>query len=312
MSTSDGMLRNLAASSMTGALVMLATNPLDTLKQRWQILPAGQKEYRSSYYLAKSICNQEGFINGLWRPALLTNIAACSFGVGARLGFYPTIRDAICDRDQITNEVVKHPAKLFASGLVAGSVGYLCASPFFYVKTMIQTEAGKVGKDGKYITGSRAGHRPSYKNGADALMKLARKRGIKSWWTGAELLVLRGGVMSAAQTSSYDIAKTNAIKYKVMDDGPFLHFFSSLFASVVCVTFVIPFDVTLTRYQASYNTHQPYSNVLAAAKALKREGGWTAFGRGWNVMWCRMGPSSILSFFIFEQLRQAFGIGYMN
>lgn len=29
--------------------------------------------------------------------------------------------------------------------------------------------------------------------------------GLKSWWTGAELLVVRGGVMSAAQTSSYEI-----------------------------------------------------------------------------------------------------------
>ena len=64
------------------------------------------------------------------------------------------------------------------------------------------------------------------------------------------------------------------------------------------MTFVIPFDVTLTRYQASQATAHPYTNVLAAAKALKREGGYAAFGRGWTVMWTRMAPSSILSFFV--------------
>lgn len=56
---------------------------------------------------------------------------------------------------------------------------------------------------------------------------------------------------------------------------------------VVCVTFVIPFDVTLTRYQASYGTPTPFKNVLAAAKAIKSEGGYAAFGRGWTVMCTR-------------------------
>ena len=76
--------------------------------------------------------------------------------------------------------------------------------------------------------------------GGDALLTLARRNGIKSWWTGAELLVLRGGVMSAAQTSSYDIAKTAALKYKVVDDGPFLHFLSSTFASAGVTTLSPP------------------------------------------------------------------------
>lgn len=274
-------------------------------------MPAGQTVHKSAFALAKTIIAEEGLIRGLWKPALFTNIAACSFGVGARLGFYPSIRDALCERDS-DGKVVKHPVRLFGSGLAAGSAGYLCASPFFYAKTMIQAEAGKVGTDGKYMTGSRTGHKPSFKNGGDALVTLARTKGLKSWWTGAELLVVRGGVMSAAQTSSYDVAKTMALKYKVLEDGPFLHFLSSAFASVVCVTFVIPFDVTLTRYQASYGTPTPFKNVLAAAKAIKSEGGYAAFGRGWTVMWTRMAPSSILSFFVFEQLRKSFGIGYMG
>ena len=137
---------------------------MDTLKQRWQVLPAGQTQHKSPFSFAKAVIAEEGILQGLWRPALFTNIAACSFAVGARLGFYPAIRDAICERDPRTNEVVKHPAKLFASGLAAGSLGYLCASPFFFVKTMLQAEAGTV-VGGRYTTGSRVGHRPSYKNG---------------------------------------------------------------------------------------------------------------------------------------------------
>lgn len=64
---------------------------------------------------------------------------------------------------------------------------------------------------------------------------------------------------------------------------------------VVCVTFVIPFDVTLTRYQASYGTPTPFKNVLAAAKAIKSEGGYAAFGRGWTVMCTRRLSHSLSS-----------------
>lgn len=39
------------------------TNPMDTLKQRWQVLPAGQTVHKSAFALAKTIIAEEGNVN---------------------------------------------------------------------------------------------------------------------------------------------------------------------------------------------------------------------------------------------------------
>ena len=308
---SHQLLRNLVASSATGATVMALTNPLDTLKARWQVLPQGQLAVPSTSALAKLVVREEGFVRGLWAPALGTNMLACSLAVGARLGFYPHIRDALCGRDA-AGAVDKQAHRMFASGLMAGAVGYLVANPLFLVTKRIQAATGRV-DNGVVVTGARKGMAPAERSGVSALRLLAAKEGIlKGWWFGSGLLVLRGGVMSASQTTAYDWSKTRIRSKDWIADGPPLHFLCSFFASLCCVTCVIPFDVVLTRYQTAAQQGVTFSSPLDAARTLLKEEGITVFGRGWGVMFTRMAPSSVLSFYVFEQLRRAVGIGYMT
>lgn len=307
----NDLARNLVASSSTGAIVMAITNPLDTLKARWQVLPTGQPGPSSTSSLAKLIISEEGFVRGLWGPALGTNMLACSLAVGARLGFYPHIRDILCGRTD-TGAVEKQPLRMFASGLVAGAAGYLVANPLFLVTKRIQAGTGRV-ENGVVVTGARKGMAPGERYGVSALRSLAAKDGLlKGLWFGSGLLVLRGAVMSASQTSAYDWSKSTVRRRDWIDDGPPLHFLCSFAASVVCVTCVIPFDVVLTRYQTASQQGMTYTGPMDAARTLLREEGLRVFGRGWVVMFSRMGPSSVLSFYIFEQLRRAVGLGYMT
>ena len=200
------------------------------------------------------------------------------------------------------------------------------ANPLFLVTKRIQAAAGRV-ENGVLVTGARKGQPPTHRTGWGALRAL----GLRGCWLGSGLLVLRGGVMSASQTSSYDYSKTTVLQRGWGSDGPQLHFLASFLASFVCVTCVIPFDVVLTRYQTAAQTGRSYPNPLTAAAALHREEGIRVFGRGWTVMlvapstppcacltggffdrFVRMAPSSVISFFVFEQLRQALGIGFMD
>lgn len=310
---SNDLARNLVASSSTGAIVMAVTNPLDTLKARWQVVPtAGQAGGpRSTSALARIIVREEGFVRGLWAPALGTNMLACSLAVGARLGFYPFIRDALCGRTD-TGAVQKQPTRMFASGLIAGAAGYLVANPLFLVTKRIQAGTGRV-ESGVLVTGARKGMAPDERYGFRALRSLAAKDGLlRGLWFGSGLLVLRGAVMSASQTTAYDWSKSTIRRRDWIDDGPPLHFLCSFVASIVCVTCVIPFDVVLTRYQTASQQGRTFSSPVDAARTLLREEGLQVFGRGWVVMFSRMGPSSILSFYVFEQLRRAVGLGYMT
>jgi hypothetical protein len=308
---SHGLLRNLVASSATGAIVMAFTNPLDTLKARWQVLQHGQVEIPSTSALARLVVQEEGLVRGLWAPALGTNMLACSLAVGARLGFYPHIRDALCGRDA-DGAVDKQAHRMFASGLMAGAVGYLVANPLFLVTKRIQASTGRV-DNGVVVTGARKGLPPAERSGIAALRSLAKADGLLAgWWYGSGLLVLRGGVMSASQTTAYDWSKTRIRSKDWMADGPPLHFLCSFFASLCCVTCCIPFDVVLTRYQTASQQGVAFSSPVDAARTLFKEEGAAVFGRGWGVMFTRMAPSSVLSFYVFEQLRSAIGIGYMS
>ena len=244
---SNDLARNLVASSSTGAIVMAVTNPLDTLKARWQVVPTpGQAGGpRSTSALARIIVREEGFVRGLWAPALGTNMLACSLGVGARLGFYPFIRDALCGRTD-TGAVQKQPTRMFASGLIAGAAGYFLANPLFLVTKRIQAGTGRVER-GVLVTGARKGMAPDERYGYRALRSLAATDGLlRGLWFGSGLLVLRGAVMSASQTTAYDWSKSTVRGREWIDDGPPLHFLCSFVASIVCVTCVIPFDVVLT------------------------------------------------------------------
>ena len=122
---SGELLLNLVASCTTGAVVMLLTNPLDTLKARWQTLsPVQQRDTPTPVALARLVSKEEGIARGLWAPALGTNMLACALAVGARLGLYPHIRDALCTVDE-QGRRQKQAHRMWASGLLAGSVGYV-------------------------------------------------------------------------------------------------------------------------------------------------------------------------------------------
>jgi len=301
--------KNMLASCITGGVVMLATNPLDTLKQRYQVSASATLKSRTTLSsFAVDIVRNEGVLRGLWAPGLFSNIACCSISVGVRLGTYPLIRDLVSGGDAPSAGV------LMGSGLLSGAAGYFFASPLFYAKNVLQATSGLVSSEGIMVTGSRKGKRPLHRNGASVLVHAVRKNGIFAMWKGCHLLVARGAVMSSAQLSSYDGMKKLLLAKGLCADGPRLHLFASFCASVACVTAVIPFDVVLTNYQAAdaISEQKGFRGPAHAAKSLLQNHGFRILFRGWSAMFARMAPSSILSFFLYEQMRRSLDMGYLD
>jgi hypothetical protein len=71
---------------------MAVTNPLDTLRCRWQVTGGSGQSFVG---FIKSITRTEGIWKGFWRPGLPPNMVAMGFAIGGRNGFYPTFRDGI-------------------------------------------------------------------------------------------------------------------------------------------------------------------------------------------------------------------------
>tara|TARA_B110001452_G_scaffold193945_1_gene163922 strand:- start:526 stop:1434 length:909 start_codon:yes stop_codon:yes gene_type:complete len=297
-------LSNVAASCFTGATVIAITNPLDCLKQRWQVAQTSTRTPLLAF--AQEIVRAEGAWRGLWYPGLLSNCLACTISVGTRIGLYPRLRDSFSAGKSGTT------MGMLASGLAGGALGYVVSAPFFFASRVAQAEAGIIA-DGVLITGACAGRAPSVADpgGLATLHYLWSTHGLGALWKGASVLVARGAVLSSTQLTTYDLSKRQLVAAGV-EDGPLVHSAASVLASVMLTTAICPLDVVLTTYQAGPSIGRPYTNAWEAACGLVSAGGPAALMRGWLPLWARFLPSSVLTFFIFEQTRKLLLGAYLD
>ena len=91
-----------------------------------------------------------------------------------------------------------------------------------------------------------------------------------------------------------------------------MHAAASLAASLTLTTAICPLDVVLTEFQAGPAVGRPHRSPAAAARSLLQRHGPTAFLRGWLPLWARFLPSSVLTFFIYEQARRVLLGSYLD
>jgi len=309
---------NVLASFSTGLTIITFTNPIDTLKCRWQVVE--RSPGLNFQRFSRTVLQQEGLWAGLWKPALGPNMLAMGCAIGGRNGFYPLVRDSLTalNHSRGGSQEKIGEGGMFAAGLVSGMCGYFVASPLLQVKTQIQAEAGHVGPSGLYESGAKRGHPPSYRGGIDGLRCIWSQGGIRALWRGSGVIVGRGAVLSASQLMAYDGFKTRVKAHGLVSEGPLLHLMASLTAALVCTTCSMPFDVVLTVFQSAhslggdrlkrYGTRGP----LGCAMTLLREEGPTVFMRGWTPAFIRLAPTCCLSFWLYEQLRALVGIGFLD
>eukprot|EP00930_Biecheleria_cincta_P089081 TRINITY_DN78340_c0_g1_i1.p1 TRINITY_DN78340_c0_g1~~TRINITY_DN78340_c0_g1_i1.p1 ORF type:complete len:316 (+),score=32.47 TRINITY_DN78340_c0_g1_i1:75-1022(+) len=302
----EGLLTNIALSAATGAINMFLTNPLDSLRIRWQCLTSNSGTLGTSKVLpcsvlayTRDIRATDGIWRGLWLPGLAPNCLGCACSVGVRLGFYPTIRDALCPTgDNQTS--AKRSGAMLASGLVAGAAGYTVAAPLFLVKTRLQSQGAQ-----QCAELSKQAHART------EIARLWQQHGFVGLWRGAPILVFRGAVLSASQTAAYDTTKRVCKSNTILDDGPVLHAVASLAGAVSLTTAIIPIDVLLTRYQTASDAEVAQGPTKCVLDIFRREGP-AGFTRGWLTLFVRMAPSSFFTFLIYEQLRRLAGYKYLD
>lgn len=246
----------------------------------------GTKIYTGLFQGLGTIIKHEG-IFGIQRG--LTPAYVYQLGLnGCRLGFYEPFRHFLNslvglgpDDQQFSLNVV--------AGAGSGIMGAVAGSPFYLVKTRMQS----------YSPVFKIGAQTHYKSIGDGLSTIWKAEGFRGLYRGVDAAVLRTGAGSSVQLPIYNYAKLLIEKYNIMDEGPARHLMASAVSGLgVCIV-MNPWDVLMTRmYNQKGNLYKNPIDCLVKTVSIE---GPLALYKGFLPHFLRIGPHTVLTLMFMEQ-----------
>jgi solute carrier family 25, member 34/35 len=204
------------------------THPFETVKIRLQLQGELQakdaviRKYKGVFHGVNVIIRNEG-LNGLFRGIGSAYIYQLLLN-GCRLGFYERMRTVT------TQAIFKDPnvqslGVNISAGAASGILGAAVGSPFFLVKTRLQS----------FSPSLPVGTQHDYHSSADGFRKIYASEKIRGLFRGVGAAMVRTGCGSSVQLPTYFFAKRRLVKHFRMEEGPALHLASSTASGfVVC------------------------------------------------------------------------------
>jgi solute carrier family 25, member 34/35 len=299
MSTTIG---SFIAGGIAACGAVTVTHSFETVKIRLQLqgeLQAKQdapRLYRGVFHGVRVIFKNEGF-KGLLRGLNCAYIYQVMLN-GCRLGFYDPIRthlnslvlhrDLAHAKDADVKTYQSLPINIF-SGASSGVMGAAAGSPFFLVKTRLQS----------YSPFLPVGTQHQYRNAWDGLKQIYTAEGTKGLYRGIVPAMVRTAFGSSVQLPTYFLAKRQLEKHAGMTDGPALHLLSSTCSGVVVCIFMHPPDTVMARM---YNqTGNLYSSAFDCLYRTVKTEGLLAVYKGFFAHLARILPHTILTLSLAEQ-----------
>jgi solute carrier family 25, member 34/35 len=246
MSTTAGAF---IAGGIAACGAVTATHPFETVKVRLQLQgelqskAVAEKKYRGVLHGVSVITKNEG-IKGIYRGIGCAYIYQILLN-GCRLGFYEPLRASVTNLVFKDSKVQSLGVNVF-SGAASGILGAMAGSPFFLVKTRLQSFSPTLA----------VGTQHNYKNALDGLRQIYKAEGVRGLYRGMGASMVRTGAGSSVQLPTYFFAKRRLIKHAGMTDGPALHLMSSAVSGFVVCLFMreyslVNFEKALTSYRSS-------------------------------------------------------------
>ncbi|KAG7665766.1 OAC1 [[Candida] subhashii] len=286
------------------------TNPIELIKTRMQLQGELTKASKDAVKLYKNpiqafavIYRNEGIV-GLQQGLMCGYYYQLGLN-GCRIGLYEPSRYYLTKYinpskfDEFGVIPQNLPINVMA-GFISGSAGAVLASPFFLVKTRMQSFS----KAATSSSGLAVGQQTYYKSAWEGLAQIYKAEGVKGLYRGVDAAVLRTGAGSAAQLPVYNLTKNFLLKHDLVEDHSIgLHFASSSMAGLGVAIVMNPWDVILTRmYNQKGNL---YSGPIDCFKKTISIEGPGALYKGFWAQLFRIGPHSILTLMFMEQCMKA-------
>ncbi|KAJ5653975.1 hypothetical protein N7490_000978 [Penicillium lividum] len=289
MSTTTGAF---LAGGIAACGAVTVTHSFETVKIRLQLQGELQakseaaKLYKGPLHGVKVILQNEG-PRGLFRGIGSAYIYQVLLN-GCRLGFYEPIRASVTSAIYNDPKVQSLGANVFA-GAASGVIGAAAGSPFFLVKTRLQS----------FSPFLPVGTQHNYKNSFDGLSKIYKSEGVNGIYRGVGAAMIRTSFGSAVQLPTYFFAKRRLTRHLGMEEGPALHLASSAASGFVVCCVMHPPDTIMARM---YNqTGNLYTGALDCLLKTVRKEGVLAIYKGFFAHLARILPHTILTLSLAEQ-----------
>ncbi|KAL6450020.1 DIC1 Mitochondrial dicarboxylate transporter [Candida maltosa Xu316] len=265
----------------------LVTHPLDLAKVRLQTASVPGQSLMSMIY---QIITKEGFFK-IYSGLTASLLRQATYST-TRFGVYEFLKESYIEsfKDPKPSTLVLLPISM-----VSGALGGLVGNPSDVVNVRMQNDSTLPIEK-----------RRNYRNAFDGIFKMVKDEGVNSLFRGLAPNLVRGVLMTSSQVVTYDVGKSFLVDQCHMDPSKkSTHFTSSLFAGLVATTVCSPADVVKTRIMNSKGTGDSAISILK--NAVKNEGVGFMF-RGWLPSFIRLGPHTIVTFLVLEQLRKYYSI----
>ncbi|RKU48041.1 Mitochondrial oxaloacetate carrier protein [Coniochaeta pulveracea] len=289
MSTTLGAF---VAGGIAACGAVTATHPFETVKIRMQLQGELQDKghqphhYRGPIHGVTTIVRNEG-VRGIYRGIGCAYIYQILLN-GCRLGFYEPMRHGLTNLLFTDPKTQSLGVNMFC-GAASGIMGAMAGSPFFLVKTRLQS----------YSPFLPVGTQHNYKGAIDGTKKIWKSEGIKGLYRGVTAAMVRTGFGSSVQLPTYFFAKRRLVKHLGMEEGPALHLTSSTISGFVVCVFMHPPDTVMSRlYNQNGNLYKGVFDCLY--KTVKTEG-FFAIYKGFAPHLARILPHTILTLSLAEQ-----------
>lgn len=255
------------------------THPLDLVKVALQTQQTGKI---SVAQLVAKVVRDQGF------TALYNGLSASVL----RQMTYSMTRFGIYEAGKGYVSTDSFAGKILLAGF-AGTCGGIVGTPADMVNVRMQNDVKLP-----------AEQRRNYKNAIDGLVKVYRHEGFKRLFSGATTATMRGVLMTIGQIAFYDQIKHTLLSTPYFKDDSTLHFTASLAAGAIATTLTQPLDVLKTR---SMNAKPGEFKGLWDIVKFTARLGPLGFFKGYVPAFVRLGPHTIITFLMLEQLRLNFG-----
>lgn len=176
----------------------------------------------------------------------------------------------------------------FLAGALAGAIGSCAGNPFDVLKTKMMAD-----KEGNKGLGETAGD-------------IMRSEGMKGFYKGFNVNVMRAMVLNATKMACYDTCKAYIITAFAVE-GLLLQFMAAFTAGLFMTITVAPFDMCRTllmNQKPNADGTMPYKSLVDCAGKIISEGGPMGFYKGFIPIWTRFAPTTCLQLIIFDQLKR--------
>lgn len=294
MSTATASTATATKISVSGVAVACATtctNPLDVAKVRIQTA-ASSAPLRGVVGTLAHAVRTEGV--GVMFSGLTPSLVRAFLYGGLRLGAFEPARDAL--RSVGAGGARKNgEAPTFMVNVLAGCVSGGGAALLLNPTELLKTRMMLAGTGGGAPRASAA----------ETLFAAARTDGVLSLWRGCGLAMTRSAALTASQCATYGEVKKRWLALGITGDGFPAHLASSMISGVATTFATNPVDMIKTQM---YVAKGEKTTAMSTLRCVLAEHGASGLLRGFWANYARLGPQTVVTFVVAEQLRARLGM----